>query len=397
MGHNLSRCVTRAIVWAFLVLAVCFPSHANGEGSPPFLIKGPWTAATENSIGISFELSQPVSGVVKYGPANTGLASSLPFEAEKGVYHLPLTRLQPGSTYIYVIEFASGERTPLGHFRTPPQDFTPFTFLVYGDTRTFYARHRIVAGRMAGEEAAFVVHTGDLVTSPMEKEWNEFFTSGKELLLSMSFFPVLGNHERNHFSYYRLFELPGAGGKKGKQWWSLRWGDVLFVGLDSNTQYLGFTGLRAETQWLEAVLSQKARFKFVFFHHPLFSSDPHYGGNEGLAKLWHPIFVEKGVTAVFCGHVHAYEHIVRDGVHYVTTGGGGAPLYPLGEPVEGTVFTASAVLHYLRVAVGDSMVRVEMVPVALAPLGEEPGAITLLEGTPLESFTIGAATPVPVP
>ena len=394
MDRNLSRYLVYSAVWGFLILAVCFPSYG---GTPPFLVKGPWTTASAESIVISFELAQPTRGVVEYRAVGTGRNSSVPFEAGEGVYHLAVGELRPGSTYAYQIEFASGERTPLGYFSTPPRDFTSFTFLVYGDTRTFYARHRVVATRMAKETAAFVIHTGDLVTSPVQKEWNAFFSSGRELLLSKLFFPVLGNHERNHFSYYRLFQLPGAGGKKGKQWWSFRWGDVLFVGLDSNTRYLGFTGLREETRWLKETLSQEARFKFVFFHHPLFSSDPHYGGNEGLAALWHPVFVRNAVTAVFCGHVHAYEHIVRDGIHYFTTGGGGAPMYSLGEPVEGTVYAAAGLLHYLRVSVEEDAVQVEMVPVAEVPLGEEEGEIKELDGEPLEIFRIETDVPAGVP
>lgn len=381
--------------WALIAVALlCL--HAAGE-VPEFLVKGPWAGLTGDAVAISFELSEPVGGVLRYGPAGAGPAFSADFGAREGIRRLYLTDLRPGSTYVYTIEFETGDRAPAGRFRTPPREFRPFTFLVYGDTRTFYDRHRLVTERMAREEAAFVVHTGDLVTSPMGKEWERFFSSGRELFLSMLFLPVIGNHERNHFSYYDLFELPGAGGKEGKQWWSLWWGDVLFVGLDSNLQYLGLAGLREQTAWLEEVLSREARFKFVFFHHPLFSSDIYHGGNKGLAAMWHPIFVENGVDAVFCGHVHAYEHIVRDGVHYFITGGGGAPMYPLGEPVEGAVFAAEGILHFLRVTVGKGEVEIEMVPVARAPLGGEEGPVTPLEGVPLEVCRIGAGAPVEAP
>ncbi|NOX44898.1 MAG: metallophosphoesterase family protein [Caldiserica bacterium] len=392
--------------WIFLAVLITigllaavglFRRGPMGEGFPPALVRGPWTSAVGDAVIVSFQLDPPAGGEVLYGPADEGPVAAAAFSPVDGPVHVRLAGLEPGTRYVYRIALADGSRTPPGRFVTPPEGFTPFTFLVYGDTRTFYDRHRIVADRMAEEDAAFVVHTGDLIESPMEGEWDAFFSSGRRLFLSALFFPVLGNHERNSLSYYRLFELPGAGGKKGEQWWSFRWGDVLFVGLDSNTQYLQFTGLRAETEWLKEVLSQDARFKFVFFHHPLYSSDLYYGGNEGLAKLWHPIFVETGVDIVFCGHVHAYEHIVRDGVHYVTTGGGGAPAYPLGEPVEGGVFSAQLLLHYMRVRVTRDAAEVEMVPVARVPLGEEEGEVVPVEAEPLERFTVEARSPVPQP
>ncbi|MGY4706355.1 metallophosphoesterase [Candidatus Bipolaricaulota sp. J31] len=368
------------------------PAH---EGFPPTLVRGPWTAAVDDAVIVSFQLEPPMGGEVQYGKEDEGPVNAVPFAPAEGPIHVELIGLEPNTRYVYRVALADGSLSPVGRFTTPPQGFVPFTFLVYGDTRTLYDRHRLVADRMVEEDVAFVVHTGDLVTSPIGKEWDAFFASGRRLFLSALFFPVLGNHERNHYSYYELFVLPGAGGKRGEQWWSFRWGDVLFVGLDSNSQYLHFTGLREETAWLREVLSQDARFKFVFFHHPLFSSDLYYGGNEGLAALWHPIFVETGVSIVFCGHVHGYEHIVRDGVHYVTTGGGGAPAYPLGEPVEGSVFTAQFVLHYLRVKVGEEAVEVEMVPVAEVPPGEEEGEVVPIEGEPLERFTVGVRAPVP--
>jgi len=397
LGKRLRAHVSVFLVFS-LVLALPSPITAHKKSFPDSIEKGPWTSITnEGMVTISFELLHPMSGEVLYGPLLGEPKRFVSFNAEQALHHISLSGLRPGTTYTYKIVLENGDQTPLGRFGTPPEHFVPFTFLVYGDTRTFYGRHTVVAERMAKDAAAFVVHTGDLVESPTRTDWAAFFSSGRSLLLSKLFFPVLGNHERNHFSYYRLFQLPGAGGKKGKQWWSFRWGDVLFVGLDSNTQYLGFTGLREETRWLKETLSQEARFKFVFFHHPLFSSDPHYGGNEGLAALWHPVFVRNAVTAVFCGHVHAYEHIVRDGIHYFTTGGGGAPMYSLGEPVEGTVYAAAGLLHYLRVSVEEDAVQVEMVPVAEVPLGEEEGEIKELDGEPLEIFRIETGVPAGVP
>ena len=44
---------------------------------------------------------------------------------------------------------------------------------------------------------------------------------------------------------------------------------------------------------------------------------------------FHDLFVENGVDIVFSGHDHQYYHTVRDGIDYVVTGGGGAPLYEI--------------------------------------------------------------------
>jgi 3',5'-cyclic AMP phosphodiesterase CpdA len=65
----------------------------------------------------------------------------------------------------------------------------------------------------------------------------------------------------------------------------------------------------------------------VCFHEPPFSVGPH-GDNFEVQRTLHPLFVRYHVPLVFCGHDHLYYHTKRDGVVYVVTGGGGAPLYP---------------------------------------------------------------------
>lgn len=357
-------------------------------------VRGPYSVALgPGEVVISWQADSPQTATVLYEQASlycgkgtslgTGdLRESMTTESLLG--HVHLCDLLPGAEYVYQVVLADGTESDLGRTITPPTDFTAFSFLVYGDTRTHYDRHALVTARMAEEEAAFVVHTGDLVEFPVQGEWDSFFLSGKKLFLRMPFYPVLGNHERNHQSYYDLFVLPEGGGRENAQWWAIFWGDVLLVGLDSNTPYLKLTGLKEQTAWLEGVLSQEARYKFVFLHHPLWSSDVNYSGDEGLAALWHPLFLEYGVTAVFAGHAHSYEHIVRDGVHYIVTGGGGAPPYPLSEErVEGSVFGVDFVLHYVRVQVGDE-VTVEMLPVAEVQ-GREVAPLSI---PPMERFVI---------
>jgi predicted phosphodiesterase len=361
-------------------------------------VRGPYSVALgPGEVVICWQADSPKTATVLYeqarGLSYYGKGPSLGTDALWESTTTPtllgqvrLVDLLPGVEYVYQVVLADGEKSDLGRTVTPPADATAFSFLVYGDTRTHYDRHALVTARMAEEEAAFVVHTGDLVEFPTTEEWDSFFLSGEKLFLRMPFYPVLGNHERNHRSYYDLFVLPPGGGRENEQWWAIFWGDVLLVGLDSNTPYLKLTGLQAETAWLEGVLSQEARYKFVFLHHPLWSSDVNYQGDEGLAALWHPLFLRYGVTAVFMGHAHNYEHIVRDGVDYIVTGGGGAPLSPLSpERVEGSVFGVDFVLHYVRVQVGEDEVTVEMVPVA-----EVRDTEVTSPASPMERFVIVA-------
>jgi len=388
-GDPKAASVAAALLFMFGTLAFQ-PGHAQPR---PWTELGPWSSpVSPTEVAISWWAEAPALGIVRYGPSaehqeTGGLPSSVAMSEPAELAQVVLSGLIPGTRYAYQVELGA-EVSPTCYFSTPPEEFQPFTFLVYGDTRTNYDQHALVAERMGREAVELVVHVGDLIESPTQTEWRAFLNSGKPLLRAMSFLCVLGNHERNSRTYYDLFALPQGGGRAGKQWWALRWGDVLLVGLDSNLQHLKFTGLQKETEWLREVLAQEARYKFVFFHHPLFSSDLYYRGNESLAKLWAPIFQEAGVTAVFCGHCHNYEHLVRDEIHYFITGGGGAPLTPLsGTRREGSVLGVENVLHYLRVSVSEGKAVVEMMPVAEVHAGE----VTVLPGQPLETTELSKA------
>lgn len=382
------------LVLAALFLVAALAWQGGREAPAPWTAPGPWASPLSPDQAVVTWWGEEVEGTVEYGPATTYEGTGvLPYRARGEGNELgraTLAGLTPGTRYAYRVRLGQAV-SPVCYFTVPPEEFRPFTFLVYGDSRTNYDLHALVAERMAEETAEFVVHTGDLIESPTQREWREFFSTGSPLFRAMSFLCIIGNHERNSRTYYELFSLPAGGGRAGEQWWSLNWGEVLLVGLDSNLQYLKLTGLREETDWLREVLAQDARYKFVFFHHPLYSSDAHYGGNESLGTIWAPIFQEAGVTAVFVGHCHNYEHVIKDGVQYFITGGGGAPLYPLSEErIEGSVLGIEDTLHYLRVTVAEDGARVEMIPVARV----EGGQVIPLPPEPMETVELA---PIPVP
>jgi hypothetical protein len=242
------------------------------------------------------------------------------------------------------------------------------TFGIISDTQwqwTAPNRIEIVAEAMAQDPWAFhfILHGGDLVETPIPTHWEFFFRSMAPILRWAPLIPVLGNHERDSLSYYQHFSLPPGGGRLGKRWWALHWGDVVIVGLDSNAKTP--QDLVEQLNWAKAQLSGPEPHKIVIFHHPVFSSDASYGpGSEGLQALWHPVFVELGVDLVLSGHAHNYERIVRDGVTYLVVGGGGANLYRLGTRVQGSVVGVENHHFYVAVRADSRGISVRVVGVA---------------------------------
>lgn len=297
------------------------------------------------------------SSEVKLGSAPDHLSQSEPvLRFERVVY----SNLKPGSTYYYdVLNRDDGE----GHFKTPPVGAAPFHFVVYGDTRTRHDFHRKVADAIAKSDPDFVVHTGDLVSDGAETSlWPIFFSIEKELLRKTAFFPCLGNHERNNSQYYEFFDVK-------EPYYSFNWGNAHFAVLNSDVgnaaaDAAGKDRFWAEqTRWFEADLkaAQKADLRFVVFHHPPFTAYAKRQSEVSRTRELVPLFEQYKMTAVFSGHDHNYQHHVKNGIHYIVTGGGGAPLYPVDAPIPEMTKKVESTEHFVKVSVNGKQARVEAV------------------------------------
>ena len=91
--------------------------------------------------------------------------------------------------------------------------------------------------------------------------------------------------------------------------------------------------------WLDqALAASQAPWKIVVGHHPVFSGGYH-GNTPGLVRAVKPMLERHGVAAYLNGHDHDLQHIVVDGIHYVTCGTG-ADARPT-SVVDGSLFAAS--------------------------------------------------------
>lgn len=339
---------------------------------------GPYvTGTTTDSTIINWRTNnETFGGRVKYTTkeyyeSNMDYEYSISDNSIRQNHKLVLTDLIPDTLYYYQLEIGD-QSTDLFSFRTFPNEGSSFSFIVYGDTReelplfTQQERHKLVADMISQEgEISFVIHTGDLVSDGGDlKSWDGFFDAGKEMMANTTFYPVLGNHEKNNSIYYEAFGVP--------DWYSFYCGDAHFTMLDSND----WADISEETTWLEEDLTSNSRFKFVTFHHPPYSSDQrHWGGWENVREFWEDLFIESGVDAVFSGHVHTYERYHINKVHYIVLGCGGAPMYQLSvEKIPGYQNSMESCLGYARITVKEDEAKMEVIKVA--DISKEDGSVT---------------------
>lgn len=208
----------------------------------------------------------------------------------------------------------------------------PFDFAVLGDNRSGDRVYAKVVHQMMLRKPLFAVNTGDIIPNPGDREeWANFWKISQPI--DVPYFLAAGNHDIDDAGSQRVWQeevnLPG-----NELYYQFTVGKNLFVVLnscdpDEDRQIVG-----RQLAWLARTLDPaRHAHQFVFLHHPLFlwKGANHGGGSldrypEHRDRL-HELFVKRGVTAVFVGHEHTYHRMEKEGIAYIITGGGGAPLY----------------------------------------------------------------------
>ena len=214
----------------------------------------------------------------------------------------------------------------------------PIVAAVLGDYGAASPAERQVAQLIAGWKPALIVTTGDnnypdgaeaTLDDNIGQFYHPYIRFGPQYrglyrhagASAQAFFPTLGNHDwraAHAAPYLRYFDLPG-----NKRYYSVERGPLAFFMLDSDPHEPdGIGAISKQGRWLEAALkASTARWKIVVFHHPPYSTGAH-----GDTPYMRWPFSAWGATAVLCGHDHHYERIIKDGMHYIVVGTGGAPL-----------------------------------------------------------------------
>ena len=335
--------------------------HPVGD-FPPGVVRGPMLAlAAPTSMTIAWTTDVLVVGSVTFGP--TASYGTTVADASPVLEHaLELSGLLADTSYHYRIELggvpAGGDHT----FTTPPSDpDAPVRFVVLGDTGTGTQIAFDVITRLEAQAPDFVVHVGDLAyNNGTQLDVLERFTIPfAHTLDHLPLYAVLGNHDvktRNGQPFLDAVVLPTNPADGTERFYSFDWGPCHFVALDSNSD------LRAggkQVTWLDAdLLTSTARWKFVFVHHPVWSSSRH-GSRPDLQASLSPVLEAHRVDVVWSGHDHDYErtfplvgptpvnageepdYASPPGPIYVVTGGGGKGLYESGTSTF-TAFSESA-------------------------------------------------------
>ncbi len=269
-----------------------------------------------------------------------------------GREHQQLARLDgllPETVYCYSVMTPEGEPV-FGRvgFKTGPAAETEGTktrFVVLGDSGEGSDDQAALVEQIRTVPFDFMLHVGDMAydTGTFGEFQAHYFDMYDTLLPHFSMFPVAGNHEYDTDQggpFRAVFDLPN-----NERWYSFDWGDVHFVGLDTER-----IDSQKQREWLVDDLTRNRQpWTIAYLHKPPFSSGSH-GSELDARKAFSPIFEKHDVDLVIAGHDHHYERTKRqNGVEYIVTGGGGAATYPV-DPSDFSAF-AEEVIHFVYVTV----------------------------------------------
>ncbi|MBI4301164.1 MAG: metallophosphoesterase [Chloroflexi bacterium] len=324
-----------------LYVAWALPSGSIAQGIE--ITRGPYLHVTTSSALVCWEANVAHPGAVLYG-ITSDYGSIARTDQEVQGQCVRLTGLRAYTRYHYQVWGGEVALSSDASFKTlaGPEGKSIY-FVAWGDNRTNHPIHKKLADLV--EEAApdFVINVGDLVESGRRmSDWEAFFDAERELLANAPLYPTLGNHELNDPLYFSLFTLPG-----NERWYSFDSGPAHFVTLD--VVFSAYGPGSEQYAWLERDLRETTQpWKIVYIHFPPYSFTPSRGSVEAVRQLV-PLFEKYGVALVFSGHNHHYQRNILNGVIYVVTGGGGAPLHPVGT----SPWTAYAeeTYHFLKISI----------------------------------------------
>ena len=342
--------IRHAILWTLFLLLLALPAtiSADVHFGPYLQSLSPHSvsvcAAVDPDDDLSVRLIERDGNFKEIAAAGTTVSCAV------------FDNLAPDHEYRYslIVNGAPTEKEPHPFIVDATREMT---FVLYGDTRSgdrsFDMAHRQVV-RAIRESVVpdAICHTGDFVERGDDQNlWANFFHIENDILKSAPFFPTIGQSDQPPAYMRKIFPLLAE-----FPYYSFDRAGVHFVVLNlwlarsQPSQDTATDG--AQAKWLRGDLAKArasgAKSLFVIVHESPFD----IGGQPTKAarEVFIPIFKQFHVTAVFSG-AHYFSHVVKDGVHYFTNGGGGA-LLDAQDPPQGVYRFFSAVHHFLVLEIG---------------------------------------------
>ncbi len=290
---------------------------------------------TTNSILVQWNtlIAQPT--VLRWGETED-CPNTISFPEETNDHLVKISGLAADKKYFYQV-LAENDSSAVEYFYPAKPVFNKLVKLfVISDSSPYSGggsspEQLAVAAQIMKKDYDFGLHAGDVNQHRGEEYDLVFFEPYKDILKNKTLFTCIGNHDNYQDgaqTYLASFNLPHNNPDSTERYYSFNYGHVHCIALDTNIPY--YSG-SPQKEWfiqdLQSELRKQTMWTVVFFHHPPWSEGwPDFPGEIEVRNELVPLFEQYKVDIVFNGHTHDYERGLLNGVYYIISGGGGAPL-----------------------------------------------------------------------
>lgn len=296
------------------------------------------------------EESEPTTAIVWYGLDKDNLTDSIitsngwNVEGEGYMHIVDIAGLQPNTRYYFQVGDSLRRCETISSSITAPEAGTAYRIFTISDIHGNSCNNwSNMQDFICALEPDLAIYNGDHVSdNGADRNWNSyFFTPGQQFLSCTPMMSSAGNHETGVPSNYRwssfydyFWQFSHGESEdpildpRGEAYFSFPYGnaEIIVININGDASSPEFTPGSLQYQWLEETLeASTSPWIFIFGHVGIYTSGYH-GQWSAEPKKVAPL-LEKYAAAgkriiYFCGDDHSFEHLYKDGVHYVRPGCG---------------------------------------------------------------------------
>ena len=326
----------------------------NNDPYEPY--KMPYSMApTTNSVKILWQMTEeatPTEALVYYGTDSTNLDHQIttsdgrPVPEEGYVHVVTLTDLQPFTRYYFTVGANATRRCEkISWTKTAPEAGTAYRIFsisdIHGNSRNNWSN---MQDYICSLNCDIALMNGDFVSSKGDdRNWNNYyFTPGAKFLGQVPVMSSVGNHETgdpftfrwsSYYDYFHQFshEGPSEGDTidpRGEAYFHFTYGnaDVIMLNLNGDPSSPEFLPGSRQYKWADSVLSTCTKPWIIICHHVGVHTTGYHGQWADEPRKMGALFEKHAALGKriisLSGDDHSFEHLYKDGVHYVRPGCG---------------------------------------------------------------------------
>ena len=332
------------------------PDEYDTSSDPYIPYKQPYSMApTTNSVKILWQMNEetdPTEALVLYGTDSTNLDQQVLTTdgwnvADEGYMHVvTLTGLQPNTRYYFTVGASATRRfDKICSTKTAPEQGTAFRIFtisdIHGNARNNWSN---MQDFICALNCDISLMNGDFVSSKGDdRNWNNyFFTPGAPFLSQVPLMSSSGNHETGDpftfrwSSFYDYFhQFPHEGACEGdtidprnEAYFHFVYGnaDVIMLNINGDPSSPQFLPGSRQYAWADSILYTCTRPWIIICHHVGVHTTGYHGQWADEPRQMGTLFEKHAALGKrilsLSGDDHSFEHLYKDGVHYLRPGCG---------------------------------------------------------------------------